>query len=72
MVTERINIILIISMCLTGLYIGSYFKKRFTVTIHGPSSEEVRKKVFEYQGKKYRFKPYLCISPGHWIDIFKR
>ena len=55
------NIIIII----LGFILGIYFYKKINIIYHGPNSNIIRKKIFKFDNKYYKFTPVMCI--GHKI-----
>ena len=55
------NIIIII----LGFLLGIYFYKKINIIYHGPNSNIIRKKIYNFENKYYKFTPVMCI--GHKI-----
>ena len=55
------NIIILI----LGFLLGTYFYKKINIIYHGPNSNIIRKKIYNFENKYYKFTPVMCI--GHKI-----
>ena len=53
---------------LLGFICGIYFFKKSYKIVHGPNSNIVRKNVYKFKDKYYKFTPVMCI--GHKFDFF--
>lgn len=53
-----LNILLIIIGFITGLY----FYKNINIIYHGPDSNIIRKNIYKFKNKYYKFTPELCIG----------
>lgn len=51
-----------------GFILGYIFFKYNYVDIHGPNSNIVRKNIYKFGDKYYKFTPQLCI--GHQKSFF--
>ena len=56
--------LLIILICIIGNIVGYYFMKSLLYmnqNFHGPDSSIIRKNIYHYKGKYYKFIPEVCI-----------
>ena len=61
---NKYNILVII----LGFLLGIYFYNSINVIYHGPNSNKIRKNVYKFDNKYYKFVPKMCI--GHKINYF--
>lgn len=52
-----------IAELIIGFVIGAYVMIQIQKNLHGPNSNIVMKKVYQYEGKYYRYVPEICICP---------
>ena len=57
--------ILKIIILILGFLLGIYFFKKINIIYHGPNSNFIRKKIYKFENKYYKFTPVMCI--GHKI-----
>ena len=50
---------------IVGFLLGIYFYKKININYHGPNSNIIRKKVYKFNNKYYKFTPTMCV--GHKI-----